>query len=139
MISGEYSHTLDAKNRMILPAKLREKLGSDVVMTKSVDKCIAVYPVQSWNSFTEKLEALPDMETRKAKRFLYSAAFETSIDTHGRIQLAANLCEYALLDKNVKVIGVGDHVEIWDEKLWNSEINAEDADEVAQTLIRLGF
>ncbi len=139
MISGEYSHTLDAKKRMILPAKLREKLGGCVIMTKSVDRCISLYPMQSWQTFTEKLESLPDMETRAAKRFLYSAAFETTIDSHGRIQLASNLCEYARLDKNVKVIGVGDHIEIWDEKAWDAEINSENGDEIANTLIRLGF
>ncbi len=139
MFCGEYSHNLDAKKRIILPAKLREGLGEAVVMTKSVDRCVALYPRARWESFTAKLDALPDIETRQVKRFLYAAAFETAVDAQGRILVAPNLCAYASLDKNVKVIGVGDHVEIWDEALWEAENNAENTADIAGILIRLGF
>ena len=97
MFCGEYSHNLDAKKRIILPSKLREQLGDGVVMTKSVDRCVALYPVERWNAFTAKLDSLPDIETRQVKRFLYSAAFETSVDGQGRILIAPNLCDYASL------------------------------------------
>ena len=139
MFCGEYSHNLDAKKRIILPSKLREQLGESVVMTKSVDKCVALYPLARWESFTAKLDSLPDIETRQVKRFLYSAAFETSIDAQGRILVAPNLCEYAALDKSVKVIGVGDHIEIWDEKLWAEENSSENTADIANVLIKLGF
>ena len=139
MFCGEYSHNLDAKKRIILPSKLREQLGDDVVMTKSVDKCVALYPIERWNTFTSKLDSLPDIETRQVKRFLYSAAFETSVDAQGRVLVAPNLCEYASLSKSVKVIGVGDHIEIWDEELWRDENSSENTADIANVLIKLGF
>lgn len=139
MFCGEYSHNLDSKKRIILPSKLREQLGDGVVMTKSVDKCVAVYPIKRWESFTEKLDSLPDTETRQVKRFLYSAAFETTVDAQGRILITPNLCDYAKLDRSVKVIGVGDHIEIWDEGLWNNENSSENTADIVNVLVKLGF
>ncbi len=139
MFCGEYSHNLDVKKRINLPSKMRERLGENVVMTKSVDKCVAVYPMERWSAFTAKLDSLPDTETRQVKRFLYSAAFETSVDGQGRILIAPNLCEYASLGKAVKVIGVGDHIEIWDEALWSEENSSENTADIANVLIKLGF
>ena len=139
MFCGEYSHNLDAKKRIILPSKFREQLGENVVMTKSVDPCVALYPIERWNTFTARLDSLPDIETRQVKRFLYSAAFETSVDAQGRILIAPNLCDYASLCKSVKVIGVGDNIEIWDEKLWSNENSSENTADIANILIKLGF
>lgn len=139
MFCGEYSHNLDSKKRMILPAKLRDELGETVVMTKSVDRCVALYPMERWHAFTAKLDTLPDIETRQVKRFLYAAAFETSVDGQGRILVAPNLCEYAGLSKSVKVIGVGDHIEIWDEKRWAEENSSENTADLTDLLIKLGF
>lgn len=139
MLSGEYSHTLDTKNRLILPAKLREELGADIVLTKSVDSCVSLYTRKSWLAFTEKLDALPDTETRLVKRFLYSAAFETSIDAQGRLLIPPHLCQYAGLTKNVKVIGVGNRVEIWDAAAWDQTISAVDIDQVISTMEKLGL
>ena len=139
MFCGEFSHTLDAKKRLVLPAKLREQLGADVVMTKSVDKCISLYTAESWRSYCEKHDLLPLTKTRQVKRFLYASAFETSVDSQSRILISPNLCEYASLDKNVAVIGVGDHVEIWDAQLWANERTSENADDIAATLAELGL
>ena len=139
MFCGEYSHNLDSKKRIILPSKLRDQLGENVVMTKSVDKCVALFPAARWESFTSKLDSLPDTETRQVKRFLYAAAFETTVDAQGRILITPNLCQYASLEKSVKVIGVGDRIEIWDEELWNEENSAENTQDITNVLIKLGF
>ena len=139
MLSGEYSHTLDAKNRLILPAKLREELGSDIVLTKSVDSCVSLYTKESWRAFTEKLDVLPDTETRHVKRFLYSAAFETTIDAQGRLLIPPHLCQYAGLTKNVKVIGVGNRVEIWNADTWEQTISSVDLNQVIATMEKLGL
>ena len=118
MFCGEYSHNLDAKKRVSLPSRLREELGETVVMTKNVDKCISLYSMSRWEDFTAKLETLPQTETRMIKRFLFSAAFETNVDGQGRVLISPTLCEYASLTRAVKIIGVGDHIEIWDEESW---------------------
>lgn len=139
MFCGEYSHNLDSKKRMSLPSRLREELGESVVMTKNVDRCVSLYPIERWNAFTAKLDTLPETETRMVKRFLYSAAFETTVDGQGRILISPGLCEYAGLTKSVKVIGVGDHIEIWDEESWAKESSSENTAEITDLLIKLGF
>ena len=139
MFFGEYSHNLDSKKRMNLPSKLREELGERVVMTKNVDKCISLYPFDRWIAYTQRLETLPETETRMVKRFLFSAAVDTTIDASGRILISPILCDYAGIEKSVKVIGVGDHIEIWDEKRWNEEISSENTSEITDLLIKLGF
>lgn len=139
MFCGEYSHNLDAKNRISLPAKLREELGDKVVMTKNVDKCISLYPYDRWLAFTAKLETLPETETRMVKRFLYSAAVESTVDSSGRILISPILSSYAGIDKTVKVIGVGDHIEIWSENSWAEQTSAENTVDITNLLIKLGF
>ncbi|MBE6621346.1 MAG: division/cell wall cluster transcriptional repressor MraZ [Ruminococcaceae bacterium] len=139
MFCGEYSHNLDSKKRISLPARLRDELGENVVMTKNVDRCISLYPAERWQTFTAKLDSLPDIETRQVKRFLYSAAFETNVDGQGRLLVSPTLCAYAELDRAVKVIGVGDHIEIWDEARWNEENSSENTADITALLIKLGF
>jgi len=139
MISGEYNHNIDPKSRMFLPAKLRSELGETVILAKSVDKCIAIYSVEAWKTFTEKLDALPNIEARNIKRFIYAFATETQIDSQGRVLIPQKLKGYAGIEKNVVVIGVGDHAEIWDEDTWNGEVNSENAEEIANMMIKLGF
>lgn len=139
MFCGEYSHNLDSKKRVSLPSRLREELGETVVMTKNVDKCISLYSMSRWEDFTAKLETLPQTETRMIKRFLFSAAFETSIDGQGRVLISPTLCEYAGLTRAVKIIGVGDHIEIWDEEGWMNESNSENTADITDLLIKLGF
>ncbi len=139
MFFGEYSHNLDAKKRIMLPSKLREKLGTEVVMTKSVDRCISLYTKEHWNEFTSKVDSLPAIETRAVKRFLFSAASEATVDNQGRILLAPNLCEYAGITRSVAVVGVGDHIEIWDGMLWKNETSSENTADITNLLIKLGF
>lgn len=139
MFCGEYSHNLDSKNRISLPSKLREELGDKVVMTKNVDKCISLYPYDRWLAFTAKLDTLPETETRMVKRFLYSAAVESTVDSSGRVLISPILSSYAGIDKSVKVIGVGDHIEIWSENSWAEQISAENTVDITNLLIKLGF
>lgn len=139
MISGEYKHTMDPKNRMVFPAKLREKLGDVVVLMKSTDPCISVYPLSAWQAFSEKLESMPQAGIRDLKRFLYSSVDEQTLDGQGRVVIPAALKEWAKLEKNVTTIGVGDHAEIWDETLLAERIGSIDPAEIAEKLIELGL
>lgn len=139
MFSGEYSHALDVKNRLMLPAKLRKELGDDLILSKNVDKCLSLYPRATWDSFCAKLDAMPSIESRSAKRFLIASAYEASVDGQGRILVPGKLCEYASITKEVTVIGVGDHVELWDTSAWEAENAAQNGEDIAQLLMKLGF
>ena len=138
MFTGEYKHTIDPKNRMFLPSAMREEMGDEVFVVKGVDTCIAVYTVDAWEIFTEKLNSLPEMKARRVKRTLMASAIKTKIDGQGRVLITQGHKAYAGLDKNVCVIGVGNHVEIWDEDKWLAE-NDINSEELAETLMSLGF
>ncbi len=138
VFTGEYKHAIDPKNRMFLPATLRDELGDEVYVVKGVDSCIAVYTKDAWESFTDKINSLPEMQVRRVKRILFASAVKTKLDSQGRILISQGHKEYAGLDKNVYVVGVGNHIEIWDELKWIEENNVN-SDELAETLMSLGF
>ncbi len=130
---GEYNHTIDAKGRMILPAKFREPLGPVFIATKGLENCLFVYTLTEWAILEEKLRQLPlaKPEARAFVRFFFAGAVEVEVDKQGRILLPTNLREYAKLEKNTVVIGVSNRVEIWDKTSWD-EYNALTAPTVAQ-------
>ena len=133
---GEYQHNIDAKGRLIFPIKLREELGEHVVIFKGLDNCLNVYSQEKWNAFEQQLAALPS-KARKVQRF-FSANFECEPDSQGRILIPPTLREYAELKKDVTVIGMIDHVEIWDSAKWKAYNDSADTEEIAEMMDLLG-
>lgn len=122
MFMGEYQHTIDAKGRLIIPSKFREKLGDHFVVTKGLDKCLFVYPQNEWKLFEEKLKQLPltSSDARKFIRFFFAGAIDCELDNQGRIILPGHLREYAGIKKDIVSIGVNNRVEIWNKDSWNA-------------------
>lgn len=126
---GEYRQVMDAKNRIFIPAKLREQLGDVVYVTRNVDFCLSVYSEEGWEAYCAKLSALPSSEGSELLRFVFSSALDARLDSQGRIILTPVLRDYAELKKDIYVIGVGDHVEIWDkDKRDADKTEAKEAD-----------
>ena len=121
MFFGEYEHTIDAKGRVIIPARLREALGEQFMITKGLDGCLFVYPMEQWNAFEEKLQALPlnQPSARAFARFFFSGAMEGELDKQGRVNLASPLISYANLQKDCVIIGTGDRLEVWAQESWD--------------------
>ncbi len=101
MFMGEYQHTIDTKGRMIIPAKFRDGLGEQFVLTRGLDQCLFGYPMSEWKLIEEKLKALPltKKDARAFTRFFFSGAVECDLDKQGRINIASNLLQYAKLEK----------------------------------------
>ena len=127
MLIGEYQHSIDAKGRIIVPSKLRESLGNEFILTKGMDNCLFVYPVERWNSIIEKLKSLPvaDSDVRRFARFFTSGAVLCSVDSQGRILIPSNLRQYAKIEKQIVSIGVVDRAEIWAKEEWDSYNSSE--------------
>ena len=128
MFLGEYQHSIDAKGRLIVPARFREGLGSRFIVTKGLDNCLFVYPQEEWKIFENKLKQLPltNPGARKFVRFFFAGAIECELDHQGRIVLPQHLREYAGLQKEIVSIGVNNRVEIWNKenrKSYNEEEN----------------
>ena len=119
-VTGTYEHSIDAKGRLFIPAKLREELGASFYLAMGGDTCLAVYPQESWDRFTEKFASLP-VSKSKAMRSLFANAVKCVPDSQGRIVLPQRLRRYADLGKDVVIIGVHDRAEIWSAERWNAE------------------
>ena len=143
MLIGEYEHTLDVKGRLIMPAKLREDVGENFIVTKGLDGCLFGFSKSEWTNFEEKLKSLPltNKNARDFVRFFLSGAIECEIDKQGRFLIASNLREYADMEKEVIIIGVGTRIEFWDKAKWKEYNNSENisADNIAENMTMLGI
>ena len=121
-MTGEYTHSIDTKSRLFFPAKLREELGSVfyVTMSFSRDECLSVYSLESWDQIKAKLNALP-YSKQNVMRPIFANATKCELDTQGRILLPQKLRAIAGLEKDVTIIGAGNHVEIWDAEKWSEK------------------
>lgn len=143
MLIGEYEHSLDVKGRVIMPAKLREDMGEKFILTKGLDGCLFGFSQNEWANFEEKLKTLPltNKNARDFVRFFLSGATECEMDKQGRFLVASNLREYASMDKEVVVIGVGNRIELWNKEKWTKHNSNENisADEIAEKMDFLGI
>ena len=141
MFMGEYGHTIDAKGRIIVPAKFRESLGDNFIITKGLDNCLFVYTNEEWQRFEEKLKTLPltNKNARTFTRFFLAGAADVELDKQGRILLPANLREYAGIDKEVVSVGVFSRVEIWSKDRYLENSDFDDMDEIAEHMAELGI
>ena len=137
--TGTYEHSLAPKGRLFIPAQLRKELGDPLYVTMGLDGCLAVYPQETWDTFTEKFASLP-MSQSKAMRPLFANAAKCEPDSQGRILLPQKLRAYAGLDKDVVIIGVSNRAEIWNAERWAAleaeELNPEN---LAAVMEELGF
>ncbi|KRM89210.1 division/cell wall cluster transcriptional repressor MraZ [Liquorilactobacillus vini] len=139
MLMGEYHHTLDAKGRVIIPAKFREQLSDQFVLTRGMDGCLFGYSNDQWQLLEKKLQQLPltKRDARAFVRFFYSAATECEFDRQGRIIIPKALRDHAGLEKKCVVVGVSNRFEIWSEDRWNdfSQKAEENFDNIAENMI----
>jgi MraZ protein len=119
MFIGEYTHTVDEKNRFSLPAKFRQALGKKVVVTRGKDHCLTLYPHKTWLAISEEVKQLGHVGSdERYARFTFSGASEIEIDSIGRILIPEFLREFAELKSSIVLTGVHDKVEIWNDKRW---------------------
>jgi MraZ protein len=139
MLLGEYEHTIDEKNRLTLPAKFRQPFDEGLVLTRGIERCLSAYPRGNWSETVEsRLEKLDQLsrEGRLMQRYFYSGASEAELDRQGRVMVPAPLSEYAGLGKEVVVVGIRDHLEIWDRAAWRAHLDEIEgsAEDVAERL-----
>ena len=141
MFMGEYNHTIDTKVRLIIPAKFREQLGNEFVVTKGLDGCLFVFPMNEWELFEQKLRTLPltQKSARKFTRFFVAGATECELDKQGRILLPQTLREFAQLEKDVVLSGNLNRVEIWSKANWTDNNAYDDMDDIAEQMTDLGL
>lgn len=141
MFTGEYNHTIDQKGRLIIPNKFRNLLGEVFVITKGIDECLEIYDKETWDKFSEKINALPysNKSAREFKRIFIGRASDVTPDKMGRVQLTIALRNVAGLKQDITFLGVGDHIELWDTETFKKKNNFDDSDEMSRKMEGLGI
>ncbi len=138
MFIGEYTHSVDDKKRLSVPAKFRKELGKKAVVTHGLNNCLVIYPMPKWKKIAEKLSNFSEgqSDSRGFRRFMLAGAVEVDVDTIGRVLIPDFLKQYANLKDKVVLTGVYDRVEVWDEAAWKTykAQMAADADRMAEKL-----
>ena len=143
MLSGEYRHSIDLKGRIIIPSKIRDEMGSKIVITRGLDGCLFGYNEKNWNSIMEKLNTLPftKKDARNFTRFMTSGAITLEFDKQGRVNIPSYLNEYANLLKDVVIVGVINRIEIWSKYNWEKFMNdnVESLSDISENLFNSDF
>lgn len=137
MLMGEFHHSIDDKGRLTIPSKVRYDLGESFVVTRGLDNCLFVYPINEWNEIIRKYKELPNTkDARNFMRFFLSGATSCEFDKQGRINITTPLIKFAGLEKDCIIIGVNDRLEIWSKDRWENFIdeNESNLSEIADNL-----
>ena len=140
MLTGEYRHSVENKNRLFIPAKHREELGEELIVSRSIrGQMLKVFSVEGWNAYIAPIKQQERRVAEPALRYLHRNAVKLTPDSQGRILLPQALLDFAQIDKNAVVVGNCDCVEIWSEVLYQEEIEAEDRDGLRAQLELFGL
>lgn len=138
MLMGEYHHNIDDKGRLIIPAKFRNELGENYIITKGLDKCLFVYSVNEWNKLVKDLDTLKftKKNVRAFERFFVGGASLNEFDKQGRISITSPLVHYANIKKECVIIGVNERLEIWDKDEFDMFMknNEDTLEQIAENL-----
>jgi MraZ protein len=143
MFLGEFSHALDDKGRLTIPAKFRDELAGGLVVTRGIDRCLSVFPRQVWEGLAGNIAKLPltQRSARDFGRLMFSGAADFIPDRQGRVLIPQGLRDYAQLDSEAIIIGLYDRLEIWNPDSWTNVRTAVEADPeaIAEQLQELGI
>ncbi len=143
MFIGEFKHSVDTKGRVAVPAKFRNQISSGAIITRGLDRCLFIFTEADWEALAQKIIALPlaQSNSRAFSRLMLSGASSAELDSQGRILVPDYLRKYAGIGKSVKVIGVYNRIEMWDETSWQKykEKTESAGDEIAEKLGELGI
>ena len=140
MLTGEFRHSLDAKNRIFRPAKLREELGETFIIARDIrEKCLKVYSMEGWAAYTAPIKEKPRQLAEQIMRLLHRSAAQVTPDSQGRVLLPPMLVEYAGIEKNAVVVGCEEYAEIWSEANYQTMLDNVDDEVLRQALESWGL
>ncbi len=140
VLSGEFRHTLDPKNRLFIPAKHREELGESFMVARSIrESCLQVYSLEEWEKYIEPIKKMDRKDSEKILRALHRNAAQVSPDSQGRIVLPVALIQHAQIVKGTVVVGCGGYGEIWAEEIYDRTMEEEDLEDVKNVLESFGL
>ena len=138
MFFGNYSHSLDEKGRLVIPKKMREELGNKIFIMKGFDGALAIYQESSYSKVMEELEkySFNKKENRDYLRLKLASIVDLDVDKMGRVQLPVAILGKYHINKDVVVLGAGDHIEVWDKVRYEEYISSieDEYEDIAERL-----
>lgn len=140
MLSGEFRHSIDPKNRLFIPAKHREELGDTFMVVRSIrENCLQVYSSEEWESYIAPIRKMERRDSERILRTLHRNAAQVSPDSQGRIVLPPALIAYAGIVKGAVIVGCGNYGEIWAEEAYDAMVEAENLEGMKELLESYGL
>ncbi|MDJ0757656.1 MAG: division/cell wall cluster transcriptional repressor MraZ [Ardenticatenaceae bacterium] len=141
MFLGEYSHTIDDKGRLTIPARFRGELAAGLVVTRGFDQNLVVYPITEWEKLAADIMSRPvsDTSVREFRRRVFSGAIDLEPDRQGRILLPPYLREFAAIQNEVTLVGMYNYIELWQADSWSAVRQDFEASENGDRWANLGF
>ena len=136
---GSYSHSLDSKKRVFVPAKFREDLGNTFYVTRKFDTYLSIYTEEEWAAYLEKIEKLPESVAAEVQEFILGGAQKCVPDNSGRIIIDERLLKHAGINKNIVFVGSGRQIRVWAEEIWNEREKNRDFDKMREVLREFGL
>ena len=136
---GSYTHSLDAKKRVFIPAKFREELGEEFYITRKLDAYLSVYTAEDWEAYVDKISKLPEVQAAQLQELLLSRAQKCTPDSSGRIILDEKLMKHAQITKGVVFVGMGSQINIWAEEVWAEREGRRDTERLRAIMARYGL
>ena len=136
---GSYTHSLDAKKRVFVPAKYRDDLGEVFYITRKFDTYLSIYTEDEWNVYLEKIEKLPESVAAEIQEFILGGAQKCTPDASGRIIIEDKLLRHAKIDKNIVFVGAGKQIRVWAEELWSEREEKRDFEKMRAILQDYGL
>ena len=121
-MTGTFEHTLDAKGRLFMPARLREEIGDCFHLAMGTDECLTIYPQSAWEALCQRAELLEEEEDIEAMEVFFAQAYRCVVDSQNRIVIPPALREFAELEKDVVIVGANNVARIWNAKRWNEKV-----------------
>lgn len=140
---GTYYNSIDAKNRMIIPSRFRDKMDGVCILTKGIDSCLEIYSTEEWERLEDKIAKLPESDpaVRSFIRHFFANAAECTFDKQGRIVIPSELIRYAQIQKELVTMGAMRKIEVWSREVWETPDNegCMDSDAFAEALKKYNF
>ena len=136
---GSYTHSMDAKKRVFIPAKFREELGEEFYITRKLDAYLSIYTAEDWEAYVDKISKLPEVQAAQLQELLLSRAQKCTPDSNGRIILDEKLLEHAQIEKTMVFVGSGKQIKIWAEEIWNEREKNRNYEEIRELMLQYGL
>lgn len=136
---GSFNHSLDAKNRVFIPAKFRDELGKEFYITRKFDTYLSVYTAEDWEAYVQKISELPEADAEEFQDFILGAAQKCIPDASGRIVLDERLMRHAKIEKNIVFVGSGKQIRVFAEDVWNERESGRDYEKMRQIMRQYGL